>query len=225
VDVLLDLDVRYNLAHLLSGRRRLEEVLVRLDNGLFVLPGATGIDYLANLEGSERKRFIELLERLSMRFDYMIFDTGAGISKNTTDFLTAADDVIIVTTPEPTAIIDAYALIRMISNSEDCANIYILINMARDKEEAQRTLDALYGTANKFLNVYVGRLGYILYDRVVAESVRQKRPFLVKYPSGHPSLVLRKIAARLCAKEEGVQIPREGLIKRLFGVFFGPKRF
>lgn len=198
-DILFDLTARYNLSDVISGRRSLEEVLVTAAPGLRIVPGASGVERLANLGESERQALVAGLDTLCADADFVICDTGAGISRNTTSFLAAADEVLIVTTPEPTAVVDAYAVIKLIAMSGDHGDLGLVINMAENAEEARRFSHGIAVTANKLLNAYVAELGYILHDPHVSQAVRRRRPVFLEHPSSPASRCLRELAARIAA--------------------------
>jgi len=155
-------------------------------------------------------------------FSYAYIDTGAGISKNTTAFLAAADDVIVVTMPEPTAVVDAYAVIKMLSQEPDRGNLYVLLNQCTGREEAERFANGISVTANKLLNAYVEKLGYIVTDPRVQQAVRARRPFTLAYPGAPASLCLKSIAERLVYRNARPQATeRPGFVRRLFSAITG----
>jgi flagellar biosynthesis protein FlhG len=127
-DILLDVTPRYNLSQVLVGRKTIEEIAIPAMGGIRLVPGASGVERLANLSDVERETLLASFEALHRDADYVLFDTGAGISKNTTAFLAAADEVVVVTMPEPTAIVDAYAVIKMISREPDHGDLFVLLN-------------------------------------------------------------------------------------------------
>jgi len=221
-DILLDLTSRYNLSQVLTGRKTIEEVALPAMGGIRVVPGASGVERLANLSDAEREALLASFDALHRDADTIIFDTGAGISKNTTAFLAAADDVVVVTIPEPTAVVDAYAVIKMLSREPDRGDLYILINQCSGREEAERFANGIAVTANKLLNVYVEKLGYVVSDPRVGQSVRQRRPFLLAYPGCPASACLRSLADRLVLTTVRPKpAERPGFMRRLFTVITG----
>ncbi len=219
-DILLDLTPRYNLSQVLAGRKTVEEIALPAMGGIRVVPGASGVERLANLTDAERGALLGTFESLHRDADYIFFDTGAGISKNTTAFLAAADDVIVVTVPEPTAVVDAYAVIKMLSREADRGDLFILINQASGREEAERFASGISVTANKLLNAYVEKLGYIVADPRVGQAVRQRRPFSLAYPGSGASACVRSIAERLvrgAARPKASERP--SFVRRLLSAF------
>ena len=221
-DILLDLTSRYNLSQVLVGRKTIEEITLPAMGGIRVVPGASGVERLANLSDVERETLLASFEVLHRDADYIIFDTGAGISKNTTAFLAAADDIVVVTMPEPTAVVDAYAVIKMLSREQDHGELYILLNQCSGRDEAEKFANGISVTANKLLNTYVDKLGYIVSDPRVAQAVRQRRPFLLAYPGCAASACLRSIADRLTRKDPlAPASERPSFVRRLFSAFAG----
>lgn len=221
-DLLLDINTKYNLANVVSGRKLIEEVMVPAMGGIHVVPGASGVEKLANLSDLERQSLLASFDTLHRTADYIIFDTGAGISKNTTSFLAAADDIIVVTVPEPTAIVDAYAVIKMLAKETDHGDLFVLMNMTSSREEAEKFANGIVVTANKILNAYVDKLGYILTDPRVGQAVRQRRPFLLQYPSSMAAQCVRSIADRMALARPGpAPAERPGFIRRLLSAITG----
>ncbi len=216
-DILLDVNPRYNLSNVISGRKTISEILVPAAGPIQVVPGASGVERLANLNDLERTTLLRSFETLHQSADIILFDTGAGISRNTTSFLSAADDIIVVTMPEPTAIVDAYAVIKMLAGEPDHGDLFVLMNLTSSKQEAERYANGISVTANKLMNAYVEKLGYVLQDPRVPAAVRQRRPFLHAYPSSPASTCIRSIARKLAhARGGATQGERPGFIRRLF---------
>jgi flagellar biosynthesis protein FlhG len=221
-DILLDLTSRWNLSQVLTGRKTIEEVTLPAMGGIRVVPGASGVERLANLTDVERETLLHSFDALHRDADVVIFDTGAGISKNTTAFLAAADEVLVVTMPEPTAVVDAYAVIKMLSKETDRGDLHVLINQTSGREEADRFASGISVTANKLLNTYVEKLGYVVSDPRVGQAVRQRRPFLLAFPNCPASVCVRSIAERLVTRRSRPEaVERPSFMRRLLSVFSG----
>ncbi|MBI2919486.1 MAG: MinD/ParA family protein [Planctomycetes bacterium] len=214
-DVILGVQPRATLAHVLSGRREILEVLAPA-HGIQLLPGASGLDSLANLGAPERERLRAAFDRLSRRADFVIVDTGAGAHRNVIEFAAAADEALVVTTPEPTALVDAYAMVKMLSREPDPASIRLVVNQAEDRAEAERVSQGLASVAERFLSARVDRAGYVLRDEAVPRSVRAKAPFVVAEPRCAASVCVRNLAARLVVGS-AVPVERRGFLDRVFG--------
>ena len=221
-DILLDITPRYNLSQVLVGRKTIEDITLPAAGGIRVVPGASGVERLANLSDVERDTLLASFEVLHRDADVIVFDTGAGISKNTTAFLAAADDIVVVTMPEPTAVVDAYAVIKMVSREADHGDLHILLNQCSGRDEAERFANGIAVTANKLLNAYVEKLGYIVTDPRVPQAVKARRPFLLASPHCLASACMRSIAERLLARGlKPAPSERPSFVRRLFSVFRG----
>jgi flagellar biosynthesis protein FlhG len=221
-DILFNLNPIGNLASVVEGKKRLTQVMVQVHPGIHFIPGATGVDRLANLDERGRGFLLDQLEEITCAFDYMIFDTGPGISRNTIAFAARADKVIVLTVPEPTAIIDAYTVIKMLTQEEDFGEISVLINMANGSE-AERCAQGMVTTANRHLHCYIQRLGHIPHDPRISLAVRQRKPFYLAYPHTEASKALRKVVQKICQWSErstSELLPlRPGFVKRLWALF------
>jgi flagellar biosynthesis protein FlhG len=221
-DILVDATAKFNLSQVLVGRKTIEEIMLPVMGGIQLVPGASGVERLANLSDVERETLLASFETLHRDADYIIFDTGAGISKNTTAFLAAADDIVVVTMPEPTAVVDAYAVIKMLSREADHGDLFILINQASGREEAERFAGGISVTANKLLNAYVDKLGYVVADPRVGQAVRRRRPFLLAYPGCPASDCVRAIAERVALQTgRPREAERPSFMRRLLSAFTG----
>jgi flagellar biosynthesis protein FlhG len=144
---------------------------------------------------------LELLDKIA---DIILIDTGAGLSDNVISMIMAADEVLVVTTPDPTSMTDAYALIKMISNRDRMKKIKIIVNRAENAEEANSILNKLVLVSSKFLNVKVEDGGHILYDEAVVKSVKQQRPFTLEFPRSQAAKSIRQITDNVFRSTENV---------------------
>ncbi len=218
VDVLLDVNARYNLAHVIQGKRDIADAIIEAPGGIRILPGASGIESLANVSAEERHMLLQSLQRLQDDTDFIVIDTSAGVSRNVIAFAACSDETVIVTTPEPTAMIDAYALIKLLAKEDSPVENKLVVNMAGNRMEAERVANGIVTVAHRFLNVYVEKLGYVLSDSVVPAAVRRKVPFMLDAPRSHASACVLSIARALCAKDNGRQrgeAKSEGFFVRL----------
>ncbi|MBI5359822.1 MAG: MinD/ParA family protein [Planctomycetes bacterium] len=219
-DLLFNAVPRYNLSHVLSGKTALRNALVSPYPGVKLLPGTSGMEELADLPENDQQKLFNLLESIQRDSDFIIIDTSAGVSKNVINFAACADEIIIITTPEPTAMIDAYAAIKLIAKNPEHGNIRIVINMAANKIEAEKISSGIIQVCTRFLNVYVEKLGYILADSSVSAAVKKKNPFVLQYPDSYASACVMQIAKRIILENEQNSSPVEsGFFKKLFGFF------
>lgn len=217
-DLLMNLRPRYTLAHLVAGVRTVEEISVRGPGGIRFVPGASGTQGLANLSEFERQNLISQLHKLDVSADITVFDLGAGISRNVTGFAHAANRVWVVTTPEPTALADAYATVKALQREQCHAKIALVVNMANSQAEAHAAYQRVAGVARKFLNFSIAYGGYMLQDTAVELAVQARCPFVIRYPGSNASACIAAMAsevARTCAEAP----LRSGFFKRVAGLF------
>lgn len=181
IDVVLGLVPKFTLSHVIRNEKEIKDIILDGPNGIRVISGGSGVMDLVNLDTEEIARLIESLEFLNDDSDYILIDTGAGLSRSVISFIEAASDVVMVITPDPTSITDAYAVIKNIA-SED-KNIKVVVNRVDSNKEGQNVFFKLNSAAKKFLNVELDNLGYIYEDNNVKKAVRSQRPFLLEHPN------------------------------------------
>ncbi len=217
VNVILGIIPKYNLYHVIKGKKKLKEIVIEVPENIKIIAGASGFHQLANLDAKQRGDFIEAVSELDSD-DYMIIDTGAGVSQNVLSFVLAADEVIVVTTPEPTAITDAYGIIKSIASQAPEKTIKLVVNRVQSVAEGRRVAQRVINIAGQFLNVKVENLGFVYEDMSVPKSVRNQKPFIVSYPKSKASVCVSLIAQRIINREteEGKASGLPGFFKRLF---------
>ncbi|HON12624.1 MAG TPA: MinD/ParA family protein [Treponema sp.] len=217
VNVMLNMIPKYNLYHVIRKQKTMKDILLDTEYGIQIVAGASGFSKIANLSEDERQNFINELYTLS-NADIIIIDTSAGVSNNVLSFVAAADDAVIVTTPEPTAITDAYGIIKIIATEIDNLNmgLKLVVNRVKTVAEAKKVADRMINIAGQFLNLKVDYLGFIYDDPAVPQAVLRQKPFMVLDPKSKASLCMQHIVGRM----EKTEIRQDGglgnLIKRLF---------
>jgi len=216
VEVLMGLHSFYNLAHVIEGSKKLDDIILKAPLGLEVVPGSSGLSRIADLIDKEREKLLDALFTLSEKSEFLILDTMAGIGKNTIGFCTSADEVIIVTTPEPSAIVDAYATIKTIYLQREDATIKLIVNMAINSAQAQAVANKLLNVARQYLNKNIVYLGHIQRDTHVNQSVMQSQPLFITFPNAPATKCIETLARRLYyeAPSEKEQ-KKTGFMKRL----------
>ena len=197
VNLLLDVAPRRTLTHVVDGRASILEAICSTPYGVDILGGASGIARIADIGHAERMRLIDGFVQLEQRYDLVFIDTGAGISANVMALALAADETIVVATPEPTSITDAYAAIKTLVRSESCGVIHLVVNRARSSDEGVRVTKILTKAAADFLDVTVLPLGQVLDDPAVGQAVRRRRPFVMEYPRCAATSGLRLVTQKL----------------------------
>jgi flagellar biosynthesis protein FlhG len=217
VNVVLGVIPRYNLYHLIRKQKTLSEILVDTSYGIQIIAGASGFSKIANLSEEERGAFISELAALS-NADILIIDCAAGVSNNVISFIAAADDALIVTTPEPTAITDAYGIIKIIATEIENLDLglKLIVNRVKSVVEGRKVAERVINIAGQFLNLKVDYLGFVFDDPVVHTSVVRQKPFLVLEPKSRASICIRHLVGRLENHEyrDGKGIPT--FLKKLF---------
>lgn len=218
VNVVLGVIPRYNLYHLIRKQKSLSEILVDTSYGIKIIAGASGFSKIANLTEDERRDFISELAALS-NADVLIIDCAAGVSNNVISFIAAADDALIVTTPEPTAITDAYGIIKIIATEIENLDLglKLIVNRVKSVVEGKRVAERVINIAGQFLNLKVDYLGFVFDDPVVHAAVVRQKPFLILEPKSRASLCIRHLLGRLEDYDyrDGKGIPT--FLKKLFG--------
>ena len=218
VNVVLGVIPRYNLYHLIRKQKTLSEIVVDTTYGIQIIAGASGFSKIANLSEEERKTFIGELAALS-NADVIVIDCAAGVSSNVISFIAAADDAIIVTTPEPTAITDAYGIIKIIATEIESLDIglKLVVNRVHSVVEGRRVAERVITIAGQFLNLKVDYLGFVYDDPVVHAAVVRQKPFLVMDPRSKASACIRHLVGRLenVDYRDGKGIPQ--FLRKLFG--------
>jgi len=198
INVMFNLIPKYNLYHVIKKQKTIQEILVETEYGISIVAGASGFSQIANMGRKERQDFIEDMNTLSFA-DIIIIDTGAGVSSNVLDFIAAADDAIIVTTPEPTAITDAYSIIKIIATEYKMSSmeLKLVVNRARGAAEAKNVADRMTNITGQFLNMRMEYLGFVYEDQAVAGAVRQQKPFMVVDPRCKASICVQHLVSRM----------------------------
>lgn len=199
VDLVLGITPEYNLSHVLYGEKRLDEIATVGPWGISVYAGGSGVSELANLSQWRLQRFVQSVSALDHELDVMLIDTGAGISRNVMSFLLACDEVIVVTTPELTAITDAYGVIKLLVTENPAAVVRLVVNMAKNEAEAEKVLQSLQAVLRQFLssNLTLQLLGHIPHDAAVSRAIQEQNPLVLAYPSSKAAASIDAIASRL----------------------------
>ncbi len=198
VNVVLGVIPKFNLYHVIRKQKTMKEVILDTNYGIQIVAGASGFSRVANLTDDERSNFIEELSELSTA-DIIIIDTSAGVSQNVLAFVEAADEILIVTTPEPTSITDAYGIIKIIATEIENPDMSmkLVVNRVASVTEAKKVAQKVISIAAQFLNLKVDYLGFVYEDTAVPAAVRKQLPFMVADPKGQASMCMQSIVSRL----------------------------
>jgi flagellar biosynthesis protein FlhG len=204
IDIVLGMLPQYNLMHVLRGEKTIREVICQGPRDLPIIAGGSGVTELVNLAEWQLAKFINGLNDLEGLADLVLIDTGAGLSHTVMSFLYAANEVLVVTTPEPTSITDAYAIIKLLSRRKDCL-VRVVVNRAQSQWEAEATYEKMSKAANRFLGFPISFLGWLPDDPAVIQAVKRQRPFVLDYAACPAAEAVRLIAAELFSGGESAK--------------------
>jgi flagellar biosynthesis protein FlhG len=191
VEVLLGCPARYNLGDVLSGGMSIRDVCVEGPAGVRMISAGSGIEWLANLTPSERSDLIARLFSSDLRIDALVIDTSPGISSDVTDFLQIADEILVVTTPEPTALTDSYALMKIVFRAGLRGRTELIVNEAPDRQAAEKTASSMSSICTRFLGRSFDAWDWIPLDPSVPAAVSRQQPVVELYPASGMSGRLR----------------------------------
>ncbi|WP_136807876.1 MinD/ParA family protein [Desulfosediminicola flagellatus] len=198
IDVVFGLTPMYNLNHFFSGDQELESILVKGPLGIKILPAGSGLQNFIRLNSQQKMKLLDGLDSLHNSFDYVLIDTEAGISENVTYFNTAAQEILVVTTPEPTAITDAYALMKLLSTKFHEKHFNLVVNQIQNEDEALEVYKKLTMVANRYLDISIDYMGSVPNDRQMIDSIRKQKVIIDLYPNSKITAAFSEIAARIC---------------------------
>jgi len=207
VDVLLNLQPKYNLTHIIKKEKEMLDIIMEGPGGIHLIPGGSGLQHLANLEEWEFHRLISSLQSLEQYADIILIDTGSGLGKNVINFVLAADNIIIITTPEPHSITDAYAMMKVLDEHRLGTFPQLVLNRVESVREFQDISNKMIQVVNRFLSLRLSCLGYILEDPAVPRANRRLKPFLLEYPDTAAARCINSLAERFLNPEAGTAAP------------------
>ena len=219
VNILMGSVTNRSLIELLNDGVQLEDVVEEGVAGVKYISGVAGVEAALNLNRTEQRRLHRKLGRCSEMAEYIIIDTGAGLNRNVIEFVLAVEEVLLITTPEPTALADAYAVIKAYSTYTERRNIKLIVNRIRDEEICDEVAEKINQTTKKFLGLTIDCMGYIYEDRAVLEAVRNQEPFVIAKPESPAARCIFELANSLLsgAKMNSVDRGWRAFLDRLFG--------
>ncbi|HZJ56923.1 MAG TPA: MinD/ParA family protein [Clostridia bacterium] len=222
IDLMLGMASRHGLREIILGQMDVEEVILEGPRGIKFISGGSGIKELINLGPQQIDNFLGRIDKLNQMADIILIDTGAGAADNIVKMALAAHEVVLVVTPEPTAITDAYALTKIITSIRRDIDLRLIINRVQNMAEAEDIFGKFTKTAHRFLGVTIGTLGFIRDDLHVPKSIKEQVPYMVGYPNCDASRQVAHIAKKLteCDVIHGEQ--NQGLVsffRRFLGLF------
>jgi len=223
INVLLGLQPEHTLKDLVLGRQGLQDILIKDYEGIDVLPGSSGVQELANLSEERTTLLTSSLAQLN-EYDFLLFDTSAGISKHVISFCLAAFEVVVIITPEPTSLTDAYSLVKVLSVNGYQGKLSVIINQCKDFTAAKRVYAKFRGAVQKYLGIQVYALGVVFEDRSVVKAVKDQKPLLLHYPNSTASQCIRKIGQKLLegGQQDLPETEMAGFWKKWWAAVRGP---
>ncbi|MBN1868755.1 MinD/ParA family protein [Candidatus Sumerlaeota bacterium] len=197
IDILLGTTSPHNLSHVIRGEKTLEDIVNHGPSGLDFLPAASGVEWMTQLTTEQKIAFLEKMESLNGRYDLLLIDTGAGISSNVLYFNLAAQTRIVLVTPEPTSLTDAYAFVKVLSRKHSQKDFQIVVNGVKTEQEGLDIYKKLTLVTDRFLDVNLGYLGCIPRDYRLERAVMRQTPVIELYPDAPISTAYRILARRI----------------------------
>lgn len=226
LDILMGASPRYNLTHVMAGQKSVTDIVHPGPHDIMFIPGASGVSRLANLNKKEREQLTRTFSEIETLADLLLIDTGAGLSENVLHFATASQSLIVVTTPEPPARMDAYALIKTAMSRSPELDIYLLINEVKNASEADRVFKSIKEVCRQHCPKLPLYLGYVPLDLHVPRAVSERNSFVLQYPNAPASKAMRRVAR----DAQAFLLPHQGALEdrqrssffsRLFSAFSG----
>jgi len=204
IDIIFGINPKYTIDEVIKGEKELSQIIAKGPEGVAIIPASSGVQELSHLTEGHKINLLNEFDLLNNMYDILLIDTGAGISSNVIYFNLAAQERIIVVTPEPTSITDAYALIKVMFMKHSTKKFIILMNMVRNEREAVSVYKHLSGVVEKFMgSISLDYAGYIPYDKHLNESVNRREPVTCCYPESASSQSFKKLAEYLLELTDG----------------------
>ncbi|MES9858215.1 MAG: MinD/ParA family protein [Sedimenticola sp.] len=196
IDIMLGLHPEYDLSHVLSGERSLEEVVIDGPSGIKVVPGASGVQQMAELSEAEHAGLISAFSDVGSDLDVLIVDTAAGISDTVVSFSRAVQELVVVVCDEPASITDAYAMIKLLNREYGVDRFHILSNMTRHPQEGRNLYNKICRVTDRYLDVMLSYMGSVPYDDYLLKAVRAQKPVVQAYPRSRIAQSFRSLAKK-----------------------------
>ena len=217
VHILMGSKPRFNLSHLIQDGFSLEDVITTGHLGIQILSGGQGIRELANLREEERRTLLRQLDRLERNVEYLLVDTGAGISENVLRFASFADEIVVVTTPNVAASADAYSIIKILLSMEPRSKIGLVTNEVGNKYHSKNVFNRINMAVGKFLNYRLGDLGHIATDDYVKAANQLRKPLLLSFPTAPSAMCIKSITETILNEKVFVNQRKESSFQDLMG--------
>ena len=200
VNILLGIYPEHTIEDVISGEKKFEEIVVKNCQGIDIVPGSSGVEKLTNVPNEQLENLIDAFATLN-EYDFVFFDTSAGISKNVISFCMASPEVMLVVTPEPTSLTDGYALLKILSLNGFKGSVSVIVNQISNLEKSQLVFNRFRDTVQKYLPIKILPAGTILKDPHVRDAVTKQKPFISAWPDAKASKCIKNIARYLTQQQ------------------------
>ncbi len=197
VDILIGVYPKFNLSHVLSGEKTLADIMMEGPSGIRIIPGASGIQKMAELSSTEQAAMIHAFSEIDQELDVLIVDTAAGISASVVNFARACQEIVVVVCDEPTSLTDAYAFIKLLNRDYKLTDFHVVCNMVKTAEQGQALFQKLIKVTDHYLDVTLRFVGSVPYDENLRKSVQKQSPVVAAFPNTKATLAIKDIAAKI----------------------------
>lgn len=206
IDIIFGLNPKYNIENIINGEKELSEIIVKGPEGIDIIPASSGVQELTQLTEGQKMNLLNEFDILNRMYDLLLVDTGAGVSSNVIYFNLAAEERMIVATPEPTSVTDAYALIKILFFKYGIKNFYLLLNMVKDEKEAKSVYDKFTKVVDRFMGgISIDYAGFIPRDNLLREAVARRKPVMCAYPEASSCNSFKLLADYLSKRGKNMQ--------------------
>ena len=219
IEILSGTNLPFSMSDIVFSNKKINDIIGIGPEGVKIISGGSGLNELKLLENENFSILLTEMESLQNNVDFIIIDTGAGISNAVTNFIMASDEVIVVSTPDPTSLMDSYTLIKSIITNGFKGGINIVSNMASSRNEGKEIFNKLSNATSSFLKVQINYFGYIERDRIITNAIRNQIPFIISHPNSQNSKTIKAMAMKLLNSSNNEIEDSGGLAKRILNIF------
>ena len=219
VDVLLGLAPKFNISHVISGKKTIKEIIVKGPGNMDIIPASSGIQEVTTLNKNAKLSLMEQIDEIGLNYDYFLIDTGAGIYDTVTFFCNAAQEIFVVATPDPTSITDAYALMKVMNKKFGEQSFNLIVNFVKSEKEATNVYTNLSLVLDRYLGVKLNFSGYILNDPNLVKSVRNQKLIVEQFPESIATKCFKKLARFIDRMEFNIE--KQGSIQFFWSKLLG----
>jgi flagellar biosynthesis protein FlhG len=223
IHILLGSHHKYSIMDYIEGREpEIENIICENVHGISYISAGNGLKSIVEWKEEQIQRFFEAMDYLVLRYDVIFFDMGAGATRETLDFLLTMEQIMVVTTPEPTSITDAYSMMKYIHLRDEEKEFYLVCNRAENRQEGMATIKRLQETIRKFLGKEVTPLGILPEDPAVRKAVSQQTPLIRSFPRAPITMSLHTLASNFLSETENIagQEKKPSFLKNIKNLFF-----